>query len=189
MANYAGHQLWLLTGERLGFTRDLYMAAPWCNVRFRSEAGVLSGKESRLCERMQSCCLVKVFAATAFGRLFLSCEAMSKAPEEQICTSVRAFVASGNRGGTGMLEFPASRKWNAAVCVLLGLWAVLFASTARSYEVSEQSISVPIDDPSGHHRVMSGYICQAAWRRKIQAGGNESWLVDSRSPTTRVAVG
>lgn len=42
----------------------------------------------------------------------------------------------------------------------IGLVAMLFVSNACSYEVVQQSIRLPIDDLSGHHRFMSGYVCR-----------------------------
>ena len=43
---------------------------------------------------------------------------------------------------------------------LVGFIAMMFGGIACSYEVIQQSIRVPINDPSGHHRLMSGYVCR-----------------------------
>jgi dienelactone hydrolase len=43
---------------------------------------------------------------------------------------------------------------------VVGLMAMLSGTTAWSYDAIEQSIRVPIDDLSGQHRLMTGWICR-----------------------------
>jgi dienelactone hydrolase len=50
------------------------------------------------------------------------------------------------------------RSWSMLVAASLAAWTA--SGAARSYEVVEQPIRVPIVDLAGHHRFMSGSICR-----------------------------
>jgi dienelactone hydrolase len=56
-----------------------------------------------------------------------------------------------------VLPRTAMRSLLSGFAALIGM---MFVYSACADDVIQQPIRVPIDDPSGHHRLMSGYICR-----------------------------
>jgi dienelactone hydrolase len=72
---------------------------------------------------------------------------------------------------------------------LLALMAMAFTGAACSYEIIQQSIRVPIDDASGQHRLMNGYICRPSGieKPKLVVINHGSSTIASDRPWTPLA--